>query len=156
VDRDRVNRPLLALGLVAWAAGAAIWIGMPWYGPHLPGALPRVFSFDAVFLAKRAPWLLPIWAGQYAVYMMALAEGRWRRLTRRLNLGFGVAIAALLGWFIVAGPVFVSKPTDAAAKGITALVVVLTLVVEARNLRRELARIAPDRSAATPLPSGSR
>jgi hypothetical protein len=152
VDRDRVNRPLLALGLVAWALGAAIWIGMPWYGPHLPGALPRVFAFDATFLATRASWLLPVWAGHYAVHVMAMIEGRWRRLTRRLSLGLSLALAALLAWFIVGGPVFVSRPTDDAAKGLTALVVLLTLLAEAVNLHRELTRIGPARSSSLTPP----
>jgi len=145
LDPDRINRPLLALGLMAWAAGAAIWIGMPWYGPHLPGALPRVFAFDGEFLTTRGPWLLPIWAGHYGVYVLALVEGRWRPATRRADLAFGAALCGILAWFVVAGPVFQSRATDEAARFLTALVVLLSLISVAVRLYRDQGRIRPPR-----------
>ncbi len=147
LDRDRINRPLLAMGLLAWAAGAAIWIGMPWYGPHLPGALPRVFAFDGAFLHTRAPLLLPLWAGGYAIYIMAFLEGRWRALTRRLRLGFDLAIGALLAWFIVAGPIFTARPTNDSAKGLVVLTVVLSLIAEGASLYRERTRLRRPKAA---------
>lgn len=141
VDRDRVRRPLLLLGLLAWALAAAFWIVLPGLSPHLPGALPRVLAFDDAFLHGRAPWLLPIWAGHFAVYAAAFVQGRWTPLTRRLGLGFSLAISVLLAWFIADGPVFAAKATDDAAKAITALVVVLSLIVTAIGLYRERRRL---------------
>ncbi|HXQ13567.1 MAG TPA: hypothetical protein VN814_02970 [Caulobacteraceae bacterium] len=141
--RDSVNRPLLAFGLAAWAVGAAIWVAMPWYGPHLPGPLPAVFAFDDGFLGARGPWLLPFWAGQFGVYAMALVDGRWRVLTRRLSLAFGAALYGVLAWFVVAGPIFRNRPTDAAAKPLLAVIVVVSLIVEGVRLYREQGRIRP-------------
>jgi hypothetical protein len=141
LDPDRVSRPLLASGLVAWAAGAALWIAMPWYGPHLPGVLPAVFAFDHTFLVSRAPWLLPLWAGHYMVYATVLIEGRWRRLTRRVSLAFGGALCGLLAWFVAAGPVFQSRPTDDTARFLLAVIVIVSLITVANSLYREPGRL---------------
>jgi hypothetical protein len=143
LDRDSINRPLVGLALAAWIAGAAIWIAMPWYGPHLPGALPAVFAFDDGFLRSRGPWLLPLWLGQFAVYAMALAEGRWRPLTRRAALMFGAGLCIVLIWFVVAGPIFRNPPTDNTAKPLLVLTVLLGLIAEAVQLYRELGRVRP-------------
>ena len=139
VDRDRIHRPLLALGLLAWALAAVLWVGLPWYGPHLPGVLPRVFAFDDGFLRTRGPWLLPVWAGEYAVYVTALIQGRWRRPTRRIALLFDLAICGVLAWFVAAGPIFVSTATDPAARGLVALTVLLGLISAAVALHRDAA-----------------
>ena len=141
VDRDLVSRPILALGLVGWALAIVIWVGMPWYGPHLPGVLPRVFAFDDGFLHTRAPWLLPVWAGHYGVHAVALVEGRWRRITRRISLGFGLAICGLLAWFIAAGPVFINRATDDVAKGLVLLTILLSLIGAMVELHREQTRV---------------
>lgn len=143
LDRDGVNRPLLALGLAAWAVGAAIWIAMPWYAPHLPGPLPPVFAFDGDFLRSRAGWLPLLWALQYIVYAWALVEGRWRKPTRLAALGFGAALSGLLAWFVAAGPIFRSRPTDETARSLLALIVLFSLVSAAIGLYREQWRIRP-------------
>jgi hypothetical protein len=153
LDRDAVNRPLLALGLAAWAGGAAIWIGMPWYGPHLPGVLPAVFAFDHDFLRFRAVWLLPLWAGHFGVHVMALVEGRWRKLTRDLSLGFSAAICGLLAWFVAAGPIFRAKPTDDTARSLVALTVLLSLISVAVSLYRDQGRIRPPKGLANLPPA---
>jgi hypothetical protein len=150
LDRDRINRPLFALGLAAWAAGAAIWIAMPFYGPRLPGVLPAVFAFDHTFLVARAPWLLPLWAGHYMVYATALIEGRWRRLTRRVSLGFGGALCGLLTWFVAAGPIFQSRATDETARVLIALIVLVSFIALAVSLYREPGRLASPKGFATP------
>jgi hypothetical protein len=150
LDRDRISRPLLALGLGAWAAGAALWVAMPFYGPHLPGVLPAVFAFDHSFLVSRAPWLLPLWAGHYMVYATAFIEGRWRRLTRRVSLAFGGALCGLLTWFVAAGPIFQARPTDDAARFLIALIVLCSLISVAVSLYREPGRLASPKGLATP------
>ena len=146
--RDRVNRPLLALGLVAWAAAAAILVGMPWYGPRLPGVLPAVFAFDGGFLHTRGPWLLPFWTGLFWVYAMVLAQGRWGRLTRWLALAWNAALCGVLAWFVVSGPIFRAKPTDDTAKSLVALTVLLGLISAAVSLYREQGRIRPPKGLA--------
>jgi hypothetical protein len=140
-DRDRVDPWMMGPALAAWAAAAALWIAMPWVSPSLPGALPRVLAFDPVFLHERAACVLPLWLGHFGVHVAALAQGRWRPLTRRLSLGFGVAICALLIWWVFAGPVFTAKATDDAAKGLAALIVIISAIAAAADLYREQARL---------------
>lgn len=144
-DRDNVNRPLLALALVGWAVGAAIWVAMPWYGPRLPGPLPAVFAFDGGFLRLRGAWLLPLWTGQFLVYVMALVEGRWHTLTRRLALAWSAGLYGVLTWFLVGGPIFHARSTDDFAKPLLAVVVLASLIVEGVRLYREQGRIRPPR-----------
>src|SRR6185312_303753 len=51
VDRERVNRPLLALGLVCAVAGAALLIALPWVAQHtLPAAGARALVYDPAFI----------------------------------------------------------------------------------------------------------
>ena len=143
VGRGALNRPLMALGLGAWAAGAAVWIFIAFHGQQLPGVLPKVFAFDPEFLHSRAAWLPPLWAGHYIVYLMVFIEGRWRTLTRRADLAFGAALCALMAWYVVAGPIFTSKPTDDAARGALAIIVLVTLVSVAVRLYRASGEIRP-------------
>jgi hypothetical protein len=148
LDRDRINRPLLALGLAAWAAGAALWISMPWLSHKLPGVLPMVFAFDKGFLWSRGVWLPPLWAAHFVVYGVALVEGRWRKLTRRISTAFSAAICVLLAWFVVGGPIFRFKPTDDSARFALAIIVAVTLIWAAVRLYRERGRIRPPKSLA--------
>ena len=146
--RDRVNRPLLSLALAAWVAAAALWVGLPWYGPHLPGVLPAVFAFDDGFLHTRGPWLLPFWTGLFMVHAMVLVQGRWRRLTRGLALAWSAALCGVLAWFVVSGPIFRARPTDDTAKSLVALTVFLGLISAAVSLYREQGRIRPPKGLA--------
>ncbi len=128
LDPNRINRPLLAIGLIAWAAYMAFLI----VEPLLLGALPRpvaaVFTFDDDFLSTRGPWLYPVWVGQFLVCAAALVEGRWRRRTRQLNDVFGAAVCGVLAWFVVAGPIFRARATDDITKPIVGFVVLISLV----------------------------
>jgi hypothetical protein len=143
VGRKKLNRPLLALGLTAWAAGAAVWLGLALYGQQLPGVLPKVFAFDPQFMPSRAAWLPPLWVGHFCVYLMVFMEGRWRTLTRRLDLAFAAALSALMAWFVAAGPIFTSRPTDDAARVALAIIVLVTLVSVAVRLYRDQGGIRP-------------
>jgi hypothetical protein len=149
LDRDRINRPLLALGLAAWAAGAGLWISMPWLSHRLLGVLPTVFAFDKGFLWSRGIWLPPLWAGHFVVCGVVLVEGRWRKLTRRVSTAFGAAICALLVWFVVGGPIFQFKPTEDSAKLALTLIVLSILILTAVRLYRERGRIHPPKSLAS-------
>ncbi|THD79339.1 MAG: hypothetical protein E7812_09700 [Phenylobacterium sp.] len=128
LDPDHLNRPLLAVGLAAWAAYMALLA----VEPRLLGALPQpvatVFTFDADFLRTRGPWLFPVWGGQFLVCAAALVAGRWTRRTRELNAVFGAGVCAVLAWFVVAGPIFTAKAADDTTKGVVGLVVLLWLI----------------------------
>ncbi len=133
VDPDRVNRAVMAFGLVWFAIGAAFVISLPWIAAALPGPLPQVFAFDPDFLQQRAWPSLLLWLGGFAVSARVCSQGRWIPLTRRLDLAFALAWLALLVWWIAAGDIFQAKPTNDGAKaalGLVALIIVVDLAVK--------------------------
>lgn len=152
-DPDGLDRPPLALGLAAWALAAFVLVAMPWYAPHLPGALPRVFTLDSGFLRTRGPWLLPVWAAHYALHVVALLDGRWRKPVRRAAAALGLAVCGVLAWFILAGPIFASPVTDAQTKALLALTLVVGLASTAMEVRRESGRVRRPKALAE-LPGG--
>jgi len=141
VDPDRVERLPAISGLVAMAAGIAFMISLPWLASAMPAPLPQVFAFDADFLRLRAPWVLPLWLGVFAVRVAVLSHGRWSALTRRLDLGLAFAFIALLVWWIGGGAIFQAALTDEGAKGALALVIALIVLDVAVGLYRQRPRI---------------
>lgn len=146
LDRDRVDRQLLAFGLVAWIAGAAVLIGLPWWAERLSGPAAAALAMDETFLRTRAPWLLPVWAGHFLVYAAVFVHGRWSRITRGLELAFGTAVCALLAWFAAAGPIFAAEAADGLVKVILLGIVLLAVLVWAWTLYRAHGRIRPPKS----------
>ena len=146
LDPDRINRPLLATGLVAWAAYMALLAVEPLLLGALPAPVAAAFTFDDGFLSSRGPWLFPVWGGQWLVCAVALMEGRWRRRTRDLNALFSAALCGLLAWFVVAGPIFKAKAADDTTKGLICLVILITLISLAIGFYR--------RQGLTGLPKG--
>jgi hypothetical protein len=139
-DRDRINRPLLALGLAAWAGYMALLAVEPLLLDALPRPLAAAFTFDDAFLRTRGLWLFPVWGGQLLVHVAALVQGRWSRRTRLLSDMFGAGVCAVLAWFVAAGPIFAAKPADDITRAILSLVILLSLVSLAINLYRQQGR----------------
>ena len=140
VDPDRANRFVLSLALAAWLGAAALLLALPWVASHGPAPLARVFAFDPTFLRWKAPWLPPLWAAQFALYLAVVWQGRWRPLTRRINLGFNLAICLLCGWW-AAGPIFVAPTTDGLPRVLLAAIAVGGMIGASLDLRREQGRI---------------
>lgn len=148
VDPDRVERLPAISGLIAIAAGITFMVGLPWLAPTMPDPLPQVFAFDPTFLRQRAPFVLPLWLGDFAMRLTVLSRGRWSRSTRRLDVAMSVAFVALLGWWIGAGPIFQAALTDDGAKGALLLVIGLILLdLAVRMFRRRPSLRAPERAA---------
>ena len=141
VGRDHVNRALLACGIAALTLGAAVWIALPLIVTRLPGGVQRVLTMDSHFLHVRAPWLLAVWAGQFCLLLTVLVEGRWHGASRRVALGFNLTISALLAWFTISGPIFVSAVTDNSAKGFAVLMILFCLTSAVLDIIWEQARV---------------
>ena len=150
LDRDRINRPFMALGLVAWAGYMVLLAGEPLLLDALPRPLAAVFTFDDGFLSSRGPWLFPVWIGQFLVCVVALKEGRWNRRTRLLNDGFAAALCGVLAWFVVAGPIFQAKFADDMTKLLVCLTVLLSLISLGINLYRQPAHSGLPKGLAAP------
>lgn len=141
VDPDRVNRGALAFGMAWFAIGASFVASLPWLAGRMPGVLPQVFAFDPEFLRVRAWPVLVLWVGSFASLAMVYANGRRTALSRRLETWFGLAWVALLGWWAVAGDIFLAEATDDGARGALVLViaiVVVDLLVKAHRRRTRI------------------
>jgi len=144
LDRDRVNRPLLALALVFWFAGAAVLVALPWLRDLWPSAPPHLLAalaFDDSFLRGRAVWVLPLWIASFALAGAVLIEGRWSLRARRLESALAVAWVALLAWFLFGGRIFALDPAEKTTKLAMALIALGSLAGLAANLFRERRRI---------------
>lgn len=146
LDRDLVRRPgmVIVLTLTLGVVGASLVLALPMlatWGRALPQPLLSAFAFDADFLAWRAPWVLLLWAGSFALGVTALVAGRWSRLTRRIALAIDVAWIALLVWWIAVGTIFVSASSDSVTKGFLAVVAALIMLDVVMLLRRRIAPI---------------
>jgi hypothetical protein len=142
-DRERVSRPLYALGLAASLCGIALWVGIAWSVATFDNPFTRVLAFEPDFLATRAPVLLIYWAAGIALLVVLLVEGRWRDLTRRIDLGLKLAACALMSWFVFGGRIFVEDPADQSTKGALGLIILLILGQLAVDMWRTRRRIRP-------------
>jgi hypothetical protein len=141
LDAERVNRTAMAVGLFWFAIGAAIMISLPFIAGSLPGVLPQVFAFDPSFVSNRAPPALILWLGSFATLVAVLAKGRWTPRLRWISIGFSFGFAALLAWWLAAGPIFLAEATNAGARGALALVLVIIFVDIGMQLYRQRARL---------------
>lgn len=140
-DPDRVNRGGMIAGLVAFAIGMTFMIALPWLANLLPPHLTHVFAFDTDFLHARAWPVVVLWLVSFATLSLVLRNGRHTDLTRRLELGGSLAFIALLGWWLVAGDIFIEKATNEGARGGLALVIAFLVIGIAVKLYRGRPRI---------------
>jgi hypothetical protein len=136
LDPDRVNRPLTAVGLSAWAAYMVFLALAPALTPRLPSPLAMAFAFDDGFLRSRAFWLFPVWLCDYAVHAAVFLQGRWKRPLRTASQIAGLALCAVLAWF-AAGPIFQAKAADELTRLILLLVAVFSAIVLALRTWRD-------------------
>lgn len=136
LDPDRVNRPLTAVGLAAWAAYMVFLALAPALASRLPGPLAMAFAFDDGFLRSKAFWLFPVWLCDYAVHVAVFLDGRWKRPTRMASRIAGLALCAVLAWF-AAGPIFQAKAADDITRLIMLLLAVFCGAVVALRMWRD-------------------
>ena len=143
VDRDHINRPMYAVGLGFALLGVGVWVALAWWATTYAGTnhLAGVFEFDAEFLATRAPLVLLYWAATIALFVVLIIEGRWRSLTRRIELGLTLALCALLMWIVFGGRVFVQEAANATTEGMLVLLVIALLAEAGWKLWRGRSRI---------------
>ncbi len=139
IDRDLVNRPSTIAALAAGLLGATVVIALPWlasWAPGLPEPAVAALELDPEFLKWRAPWVLPVWAASFALLVRVLVVGRWSAATLRVRGAVDIAMAGLLLWWSLAGPVFISPATDSTARFLLVLVAVSSATDAAIAIRR--------------------
>lgn len=139
-DPDHINRLGNAAALAAWTLGFLIlmqpvaFFDVLW-GGRSPPALQQAFAYDDSFSRERAPVLWGLLGASLLLYAWATAEGRWRKLTRRIEWGLSAAIGLVSVAIILAGDIFVAAPTDQAMKFWMALFAGITLIDAWRQIR---------------------
>jgi hypothetical protein len=136
LDPGRVNRPLTAVGLAAWAAYIIFLALAPSLTQRLPGPLAMAFALDDGFLRSKAFLLFPVWLCDYAVHVAVFLQGRWNRSLRMASRIAGLALSIVLGWFAT-GPVFQAKAADDITRLILLLLAVLCGAVLALRIWRD-------------------
>jgi hypothetical protein len=97
--------------------------------------------YTADFRRLRLPCFIALMASLLALLSFVAIEGRWRRVTRRINIGFNMALACLILSFAVDGNVFQSSQVDQIARNVLALVAVIYLPSVGVQLFGEIGRL---------------
>lgn len=146
IDRDRINRPLWVLAIAASTLGT-IWLMSPAQsaeqltGGRLASEFYASLVYDETFRQWRLPLLLALMIGHLMLFAALVAQGRWQRLTRRLDILLSAGVVGLLVWSIAAGPIFQREAADGIARGAIALVVFFVIWDIAVKVYREQARV---------------
>jgi hypothetical protein len=126
-DRDRANRvgtavvvPLATLCVVLYAAPS--WVLDQISGGRLDTSWA---AYTADFQRWRLPCVIGLLVGLLALLTLVAIQGRWRRLTRRINIGLNMALACLILTHAVEGNIFQSSEVDQIARNVLALVAVI-------------------------------
>jgi hypothetical protein len=142
-DRDRANRVGTAL-LVPIAAFVVVLYGAPtWVLDHISGGRLDTSwaTYTADFQRLRLPGLLGLLTGLVALLAFVAIQGRWSRLSRRLNIGLNAALACLILSFAVDGNMFQSSRVDQIARDVLALVAVIYVPSVGVQLYGEIGRL---------------
>jgi hypothetical protein len=148
-DRDRVNRVATAV-LVPIATFFIVLYGAPtWVLEQISlGRLDTSWAaYTADFQRLRLPVFIGLMVGLLALLSFVAIQGRWRRLTRRINIGLNIALAGLILSFAVGGNIFQSSVVDQVARNVLALVAAIYVPGVGAQLYGEIGRV--DRAATT-------
>ena len=147
-DRDRANRVRTAV-LVPIAMSIVVLYGAPsWVLDQISsGRLDTSWAtYTADFERLRLPCFIGLMFGLLALLSLVAIQGRWRRLTRCINIGLNMALACLVLSFAVEGNIFRSSLVDQIARNVLALVALIYVPSVGVQLYGEIGRI--DRAAA--------
>ncbi|MBV1855996.1 hypothetical protein [Catellatospora tritici] len=138
---DRVNRAANLTGGFFALVGTALLIWFPRVLDQLSGGRAAqsaldAFVYDADFLRVRGPILLALMLAQIALLVVLAVRGRWESVTRRISLGLTALSAVVMAWCVLAGPIFVARPTDEFMKLALVVSALWSLIEVFRQLRR--------------------
>jgi hypothetical protein len=148
-DRDRANRvgtavvvPIATFFVVLY--GAPTWV-LDWISG---GRFDTSWAaYTAEFQRLRLPCFIGLMVGLLALLSFVAIQGRWRRLTRRIDIGLNMALACLILSLAVDGNIFQSSVVDKIARDVLALVAVIYVPSVGVQLYGEIGRL--DRGVAT-------
>jgi hypothetical protein len=147
-NRDRANRVGTAV-VVPIATFFVVLYGAPtWVLDQISGGRfdTSWAAYTADFQRLRLPCFIGLMVGLLALLSLVAIQGRWRRLTRRINISLNMALACLILSFAVQGNIFQSSVVDQIARNVLALVAVIYVPSVGVQLYGEIGRL--DRAAA--------
>lgn len=145
---DQINRPLWAFGAAAAACGIALVFAVPWIFDALPAPLNTVFALNPDFTPVGGALVALLWSANVVLFALVFSEGRWRPLTRHLELALNSVWGALLLWLILGAHMFVAANTDQGAKSALGLVLLFVVIDLAVKVYRMLHRPQPPSAVA--------
>jgi hypothetical protein len=148
-DRDRANRIGTAV-VVPIAALIVCLYGAPtWVLDHVSrGRLDTSWAtYTADFQQLRLPCFIGLLVGLLALLSFVAIQGRWRRLTRRIDIALNLALAGLTLSMAVNGNIFQSSAVDQIARDVLALVAAIYIPCVGIMLYGEIGRL--DRAVTT-------
>lgn len=101
----------------------------------------EAFAVDPDFLARRAIWVLPMWAAHFGLYVGVLLAGRWSRDTRRIETALNLGWLALLTWWRAAGRIFAADATEGVVRLSQAVVLLIAIVGVVTGRRRSVVSV---------------
>jgi len=146
IDRDRINRTGWVLAIAFFALGT-IWLTSPAAyiqqitGGRLPVQFYDALVYDETFRQSRLPVLLVLLTAHLVLYAVLVAQGRWRPLTRRLDIVLSATIGGLLVWSLATGRIFQSDASNDTTRGAIALILLFVFWDIAVKLYREIVRV---------------
>jgi hypothetical protein len=142
-DRDRANRVGTAV-VVPIATFFVVLYGAPtWVLDQISGGRfdTSWAAYTADFQRLRLPCFIGLMVGLLALLSFVAIQGRWRRLTRCINIGLNIALACLTLSFAVDGNIFQSSLVDQIARNVLALVAVFYVPSVGVQLYGEIGRV---------------
>jgi hypothetical protein len=142
-DRGRANRVGTAV-VVPIATFFVILYGAPtWVLGQISGGRfdTSWAAYAADFQRLRLPCFIGLMVGLLALLSFVAVQGRWCRLTRRINIGLNLALACLILSFAVDGNIFQSSRVDQIARDVLALVAVIYVPSVGVQLYGEIGRL---------------
>jgi hypothetical protein len=147
-DRIHGGRVAMVMAVVGMLCGLYVLIEPRWVldffwdGRAAPVAY-KALTYTDTFLRRQAPWLLLLLALYVPLYAMAIVQGQWSDLLRRIETGLGWALCAAMAWTVVDGPVFMASASDGMVKFFLVLAIAFTLIDFAIKRYRQV-RPAPN------------
>lgn len=144
------SRVGLLMGLLGFVCGVSVLVEPRWvldffWGGRAAPAAYEALTYTETFRHRQGPLLLLLFALNFLLLIAVLVRGRWSVAMQRLQTGISVAACAAMIWTVLDGPVLVGPSGDRAAKSYLVLIVVVTLIIFALQLRRSV-RPAPGRT----------
>ncbi len=142
-DRSRANRVGTAVVVPIATFFVVLYGALTWVLDQISGGRfdTSWAAYTANFQRLRLPCFIGLMVGLLALLSFVAVQGRWHRLTRRINIGLNVALACLILSFAVYGNIFQSSRVDQIARDVLALVAVIYVPSVGVQLYGEIGRI---------------